>query len=275
MKVLITGGTGLLGKILSEKLKPQFDVIPLGDELHLEEDGVKERLSAYSPDYVIHLAAYTDVDGCEEHQNLAFRVNVLGTRYVVEWAQSQNIPVLYMSTDYVFNGEKMSPYFEYDSPDPINFYGRTKFIGEEFVKNYLQKFIIVRSSGLYGKGGKNFVNTILRIAEQRGKIWVVDDQVISPTYNLDLADGIVKILEGNGMGIYHIAGKGAVSWYEFAREIIDISGIDANVIPISTEESKRKAKRPPYSSLETTIFETEFVRLRGWKEALMSYLETK
>jgi len=275
MKVLIIGGTGLLGKILSEKLKPQFDVIPLGDELHLEEDGVKERLSAYSPDYIIHLAAYTDVDGCEEHQSLAFKVNALGTRCVVEWAQEKGIPLLYMSSDYVFNGKKHNPYFEYDTPNPINFYGRTKFIGEEFVKNYLEKFTIVRASGLYGKGGKNFVNTILRIAEQKSKIWVVDDQVISPTYNLDLADGIVKILKGNGMGIYHIAGKGAVSWYEFAREIIAISGINADVIPISTEESKRKAKRPPYSGLETSIFEREFVELRGWKEAVMSYLEAK
>jgi len=272
MKVLITGGTGLLGKILSEKLKNEFDVIILGDELHLEKDGAKERLNAYSADYILHLAAYTDVDGCETHQDLAFKVNVLGTKSVVEWAQDKNIPMLYMSTDYVFKGDKNTPYSEYDIAEPINFYGKTKFIGEEFVKNHLLRFVIVRSSGLYGKGGKNFVDTIIHIAKERDTIQVVEDQFISPTYTLDLADGIVSILKGNGMGIYHIAGKGEVSWYEFAKEIISISGIKTDVLPISTEASKRKAKRPPYSVLETDIFETEFYPLRDWKEALKSYL---
>jgi len=273
MQVLITGGTGLLGKILTEKLKPKFDIIPLGDELHLEMPGVKDRLMKYTPNYIIHLAAYTDVDGCEDNKNLAFKVNALGTRYVVEWAQEKDIPLLYLSSDYVFDGEKMSTYFEYDSPNPINFYGKTKFIGEEFVKNHLKRFIIVRTSGLYGSGGKNFVHTIIQIAKERESIQIVNDQIVSPTYNLDLANGILKILEGDGMGIYHIAGRGAVSWYKFGVEILGILGINTKVIPISTEISGRKAKRPPYSALETGIYEREFIPLRSWKEAVRAYLE--
>ncbi len=273
MKVLITGGTGLIGKILTERLKPRFDVISLGDELYLEKPGVKDRLRKYLSDYIIHLAAYTDVDGCEDNKDRAFKVNILGTRYVVEWAQEKQIPLLYVSSDYVFNGEKGSPYFEYDRPDPINFYGRTKFIGEEFVKNHLKRFVIVRTSGLYGGSGKNFVNTIIQVAKERKKIQVVNDQVVSPTYNIDLAEGIRKILEGDGMGIYHIAGKGAVSWYKFAVEILKIAGIRAEIIPISTKKSGRKAKRPAYSALETMIFEQEFVPLRNWEKAIREYLE--
>ncbi|HUW23671.1 MAG TPA: dTDP-4-dehydrorhamnose reductase, partial [bacterium] len=228
-----------------------------------------------------HSAAYTDVDGCETNRDLAFRVNALGTRNIALACQRFDTELLYISTDFVFNGEKGEPYLEFDRPDPQSIYAKSKYWGELYIKSLLSRFYIVRSSWLFGKNGKNFVTTILKLAKQKKEIEVVNDQIGSPTYTKDLARAIAQLIgterkdsttRASLYGIWHITNSGQCSWYEFAREILQDS--DVRVKPITSEELNRPARRPKFSILENSIWKLQgWKSLRHWKEALKDYLK--
>jgi dTDP-4-dehydrorhamnose reductase len=277
MKILVTGANGMLGTDLCALFRANnIEVIewdlPGNDITDVKR--TTSQIKRLSPDQIVHLAAYTDVDGCEVAKAKAYSVNVQGTWAVVIGAKEKNIPVLHISTDYVFDGEKEKPYLEDDVTYPINYYGLTKVQSEEIVKSKLKKFFIVRTSWLFGKSGKNFIKTILNIAKEKETIEVVRDQKGSPTYTKDLAQAILKVVQSDFFGIYHITNSGVCSWFEFAQEIIKQAGLNNKVIAITSDQSKRAAKRPKFSALNNHNYIKIFgTFLRPWREALAQYLK--
>jgi len=230
------------------------------------------KIKGIKPDYLIHAAAYTDVDGSELHPEKAYLVNGIGTRNIAMACEAIDCPIIYISTDYVFDGSKKEPYNEWDIPNPVNKYGLSKLIGEYFVTSLTNKFYIIRTSWLYGKNGKNFVDSILRLLSEKDKIDVVNGQVGSPTYTMDFAIRLRELV-GKGYGTYHISNTSRCSWYEFALEIVRLKGIKAKVNPISSDRLNRPAKRPAFSVLENTMLRLEGLKeLRPWKDALKDYL---
>ena len=241
-----------------------------------QRDETFEKIIKQRPEIVIHAAAYIDVDGCELNPEKAKEVNALGTKNVAQACKECNCLLIYISTDFVFDGEKKSPYIESDQPKPINIYGRSKLEGEEFIPGILKKFVIVRSSWLFGKGGTNFVDTILQKAKTEESLKVVNDQYGSPTYTPDLAKAIAKLIELSDKinGLYHITNSDSCSWYEFALAIKEFASFDANIVPIPSEQYPSRTKRPKMSILENQRYR-ELVageNLRHWKEALEEYL---
>jgi dTDP-4-dehydrorhamnose reductase len=214
---------------------------------------------------VINCAAYTDVDGAEGDPDTAHGVNEVGARNVAEVAAR----VVYVSTDYVFDGTKTTAYLESDPANPLSAYGRSKLAGERATLTASPQSLIVRSSWLFGAGGRNFVTTMLRLGEQGGEVKVVDDQVGSPTFTGHLAEALVELAEGHGHGFMHVAGSGACSWYQFARAIFDRAGIEAELAPCTTEEFPRPARRPANSVLES---ERGAPELPAWQDGLDAYL---
>jgi len=278
MKILVTGAKGMLGTDLCALLRTnnmevfEWD-LPANDITEVKR--TVAQLKRIAPDRIIHLAAYTDVDGCEVNKSKAYSVNVQGTWAMVIGAKEINTPLLLMSTDYVFDGEKGSAYFEDDKTNPINYYGLTKVQSEQLVKGKLKKFYIVRTSWLFGKAGKNFVQTILKIAQEKENIEVVNDQIGSPTYTIDLAEAIYQIIQRDNFGIYHISNSGICSWFDFATEIIKQAGLNNQVIPITSEQLQRGAKRPKFSALNNHHYIKTFNHfLRPWREALADYLKS-
>ncbi|KPK00948.1 MAG: hypothetical protein AMK71_07380 [Nitrospira bacterium SG8_35_4] len=235
-------------------------------------DATALKIREAAPDYLIHSAAYTDVDGCEKDPGKALLINGIGTRNVVMACEDIQCPVVYISTDYVFDGTKGSPYSEWDSPNPINQYGVSKLLGEHFVMALTNRFYIVRTSWLYGRNGNNFVHTISRLLSERDEIEVVNDQVGSPTFTGDLAVALKELI-GRGYGIYHITNSSHCSWYKFAMEIARIRPGKAKINPTTTDRFQRPARRPLYSVLDNTVLRLDRGRqLRHWKEALKDYL---
>jgi len=288
LKVLITGISGMLGVDLYQALREEHEVIgldtrdfpctpspPVNKVDITELEGIKDLFSRLAPHFVIHSAAYTDVDGCEKDADKAYKVNALGTRNVALVCQKLDIPLLYMSTDFVFKGDKEAPYSEFDEPDPINIYGRSKLAGENYLIFFLSKYFIVRTSWLYGRWGKNFVATILKLAQEKSLLKVVDDQVGSPTCTKDLSQQIKRLVATELYGIYHITNLGRCSWYEFAQEILKLAGIKGTkVIPITSEELARSAARPKFSVLENYCLRLSLGNgMREWTEALKEYME--
>jgi len=290
LKVLITGISGMLGVDLYQTLKEKHEVVGFdlkefpstsflpppvqrGDIARIDE--VKRAFHELTPDFVVHTAAYTDVDGCEKNPDKAYKVNALGTQNVCLASQELNIPVIYISTDFVFDGKKDSPYVEFDEPRPISIYGRSKLAGEEYVKTLLNKYFIVRTSWLYGHYGKNFIETILQLASQKKELRVVNDQVGSPTYTRDLSGKIKELLPTELYGIYHITNSGSCSWYEFARETLKLADIKgAQLKPITSEELSRPAPRPGFSVLENYCLRLALGKsMRDWQEALRDYIK--
>jgi len=231
---------------------------------------VEKKLDLERPDVVIHCAAWTDVDGAEEAAEAAMAVNGSGSGNVAAAAATVGASVVYVSSDYVFDGAKGSPYVETDQPAPLSAYGRTKLAGEEAAAAANRRHFIVRSSGLFGIGGGNFVETMLRLAADHGEVLVVRDQVGSPTYTWHLAYGIVRLIEGIEFGIHHMAAAGACSWYEFAREIFEQAKVECNVLSATTEMLGRPAPRPPYSALASQ--REHAIRLPSWQDGLAGYL---
>lgn len=206
---------------------------------------------------------------------MCYAVNVLGTRYIAEAASKLGAKLLYVSTDYVFDGRKNEPYEIWDPPNPINHYGYTKYLGEEEVKKLVENYFIVRTSWVFGKHGKNFVKTMIGLAKEKREIKVVNDQVGSPTYTKDLAKLLVDMIQSERYGIYHATNEGYCSWYEFAVDILKLANMDVKVIPVSSEEFPSKAKRPKNSRLsKRSLDENGFSRLREWKKALKDFLNT-
>ena len=260
VKILIIGAGGMLGSDLCHVFP---DAIKLTHEnLDItKREQVIESLNKIKPDVVINAAAYTDVDGCEDNQELAFAVNGYGPGYLAEACARAGAKLVHFSTDYVFDGTK-EEYFEFDATNPINIYGRSKLLGEEKITENTDDYRIVRVSWLFGAHGRNFVNTMQSLSKEMETVKVVNDQFGKPTYTIDLAYKITEIIEF-GPGIYHISNEGVCSWYEFASAIID------NVVPCTSNEFPRKAKRPKYS----VLVNTKTSPMRHWKEALKDYLK--
>lgn len=274
MKIAFTGAGGMLGHAI-RKIFPDFDTNGFThDMLDITVlDDVVRRIKDVKPDFFIHAAAYTNVDQCESEAEHAYLVNGTGTRNIAMACEEIRCPLVYISTDYVFDGTKDAPYDEWDSTNPINKYGLSKLMGERFVSTLTSRFYIVRTSWLYGAHGRNFVDTIVRLLSERDKIEVVNDQTGCPTYTIDLAKAL-KALIGKGYGIYHITNSGSCTWYDFAVKIAEFRGLKKEIIPTTSDKFVRPAKRPPFSVLNNTMLRLEGIQvLQRWEEALGDYLK--
>jgi dTDP-4-dehydrorhamnose reductase len=271
MKILITGSKGQLGQELAEVLPGRgHEVVGLSrNELDIAEaDAVELAVGTHSPKLVVNAAAYTNVDGCETETELAYSVNALGPRNLAQACERRSCELLHVSTNYVFDGEDDRPYEPFDPPNPISAYGRTKLAGEEYVKHLMERWYVVRSAGVYGRG-RNFVRTMLRLGAQREVLKVKDDEFISPTYARDLAEGIAEVVEAGSYGLFHLTNAGSCSWYEFTREIFRLAGVEVELIPIPSLDYPLPAARPA-NGLLSSLGSPE---LRHWREALADYLE--
>lgn len=289
MKILITGSKGQLGNELkdiinkgyseigkvSEDIKNSqffdFDV----DKLDITDlKSVKNVLSTIKPDVVINCAAATNVDGCESDEDFAFKVNSLGPRNLAMICDEMGAKLVQVSTDYVFSGVGEKPLTEYDLTAPYSVYGKTKLLGENYVREFCSKYYIVRTAWLYGYVGHNFVYTMRRLGKEKDSINVVNDQIGNPTHANDLAYHILKLIETEEYGIYHCTGKGECSWYDFAKMIIELSGEKCIVNSCTSEEYKTPAKRPEYSSLDNMMLRnTVGDEMRNWQDAIKSFIE--
>ncbi len=267
-KVLVTGAKGMLGQDLCPILEDNGYEVFETDINNLDitnSQMIDEVFEAEKPEIVIHCAAYTNVDKAEEDLTTAKLINFKGTENIAKACKKYNSTMVYISTDYVFNGNGTRPYEPLDKTAPLNNYGLTKWEGEEAVRNNLEKYYICRTSWLYGHHGKNFVETMLSLAN-KSELKVVDDQVGCPTWTVDLANAIVKIMEVKPYGTYHTCGGGNTSWYGFAKEIFNQAKVSVNLKPCTTDEFPRPAKRPAYSIMNNSGL------LRDWKLALKDYL---
>lgn len=275
MRIAITGARGQLGRGLTESFQ--------GHELlliDLPEHDVTQRdiiplISDFGPELVIHAAAMTDVDGCERTPDVAYRVNALGTRNVALSCQRCDAPMLYISTDYVFDGTSDEPYLEYDEPNPTSVYARSKLAGEEFVRDLLKRFYVVRTGWLYARYGNNFVEKILQLADEKRELSVVTNELGSPTYAPDLAEAILRLIQHPLYGIYHLINEGICSRYEFAAKILEFAGKrDVQLRPVTTYA--RAARVPRHAVLRNFSAATQLgIVLRPWEEALRAYSEER
>lgn len=284
MHILLIGANGQLGSDLTKTLT-DVDLAPLThwDVDICEPVGLRETLRRHAPDVVINTAAYHKVDECEINVEKTFAVNTHGVRNLALACKEQDCALLHMSTDYVFGSdtERRTPYTETDPPSPINVYGIAKLAGEYFVRYILDRYWIVRSQWLYGvagasgKGG-NFVELMLRLAREGRDIKVVDDQVGSPTYTVDLARKITQLIKTEHYGLYHITNRGACTWYQFACKIWDLSGLSPNAEPTTTAAFGAVATRPAYSVMDNKALRAIGLDdMRSWEEALGDYLEER
>ena len=276
MKIMIIGSEGMLGHDLVDVLSVDNEVCTTTiDTLDITDiNKTIKTVKEYNPDVLIHAAAFTDVDGSESNPDLAFKVNATGTRNVAVACQKADCAMVYICTDYVFDGTNSSPYREYDQTHPLGVYGKTKHTGELYIRDLLNKFYIIRTSWLYGYHGPNFVTTMLNLAKKTKNINVVNDQIGSPTYTVDLANAIALLIKKPTYGIYHVTNSENCSWYDFAAEIFKQSKVDVNLKPVTTEEFPRPAPRPKYSVLENYNWNMEgYPRMRSYKEALTDYLK--
>jgi dTDP-4-dehydrorhamnose reductase len=273
VKLLVTGAAGMLGNdLMLAAANAGHDVVGFG---HTELDITDERALARKvdlerPDVVINAAAWTDVDGAETAEEAATAVNGEGAGKVAAAAAGVGAKVVYVSSDYVFDGESEAPYSETDQTNPISAYGRSKLAGEVATIAANRRHFVVRSAWLFGIGGPNFVETMLRLASDHGEVLVVRDQVGSPTYTWHLAYGIVRLIEGGAFGIHHMAAEGSCSWYDFAREIFDQAKIECKVMSGTTEMLGRPAPRPAHSVLVSQ--REHAIRLPAWTDGLAGYL---
>jgi dTDP-4-dehydrorhamnose reductase len=291
MKVVITGAAGMLARDLVNALAPRYELFlvdriasSLGKEhefacIDLVDDrGAIPAIRDSGASLVFHCAAYTDVDGAEEHVDEAYRGNALAAARVCAACREAGIPLVAISTDYVFDGTKKGAYCEFDQPNPLSVYGKSKLWGEQLALQSGARAAIVRTSWLFGAGGRNFVKTIMHLAGQRDSISVVDDQRGSPTYTLDLAQSLATLAEGllSGRpfeGIWHLSNSGVCTWYEFAEAIVSLAGLAARVEPISTDALGRPAQRPRNSALQDLRWRLEGLPpRRHWRAALEAYL---
>jgi dTDP-4-dehydrorhamnose reductase len=276
VKVLIVGAAGMLGRdVVLAAGNAGHDVVGFGrTELDVTDAAALERkFGQERPDVVVNCAAWTDVDGAEDAEERATAVNGAGAGNVAAAAAAQGASVVYVSTDYVFDGAKGSPYVETDQPAPASAYARGKLAGEEATAAANKRHFVVRSAGLFGIGGRNFVETMLRLAEVQNEVLVVRDQVTSPTYTWHLAYGIVRLIEGVEFGIHHMAAAGACSWYDFAREIFEQAQVECKVLSATTDMLGRPAARPPYSALVSQ--REHAIELPPWQDGLAAYLSQR
>jgi dTDP-4-dehydrorhamnose reductase len=277
MRILVLGARGMLGTDLFNEWRSD-ELIPAGSgEADLRDFSQVEKLiQKVRPDWIINSAAYTDVDGCEKNHDLAFAVNATGVENVARAAQSTDARIFLVSTDYVFDGQGTHPYETTDPIAPLNVYGASKAAGEEALRKNHSAWCIGRTSWLFGVHGPSFPEKILRAAETRPELSVVNDQIGSPTYTRDLARAIRDLVLKDARGIVHISNEGICSWFDFAREILSQSGRGSvPVHPISTDQSTRPARRPNYSVLSPTSLHAYGICTRPWQEALRSFLKER
>lgn len=276
MKVLVTGVKGQLGYDVVKRLN-LLGIACKGVDIEdfdlTDEAAVLNGICAYGPDAVVHCAAYTAVDKAEENRELCYRVNVLGTRNVAMACREIDAKMIYISTDYVFNGQGETPFAPEDTKEPINYYGETKARGEDEVTRLLNKYFIVRISWVFGINGANFVKTMLRLGKEKDELTVVGDQIGSPTYTFDLAVLLCDMLQTEKYGVYHATNEGLCSWAEFAQEIMAQAHLNMKIRPILSSEYPAKAKRPYNSRMSKEKLEQNgFGRLPDWRDALQRYL---
>ncbi|MGH0683688.1 dTDP-4-dehydrorhamnose reductase [Bacillus mycoides] len=276
MKILVTGYNGQLG----------YDVVKRGEKQGLEmqgigiedlditnESAVYEFVDNVKPDAIIHCAAYTAVDKSEDDKDLCWNVNVEGTKYLATAAKKLNAKFVYISTDYVFDGEGTHEFVETDAPNPVGYYGLTKYEGEKVVRSLIDNNFIVRISWVFGINGNNFIKTMLRLGETRDELNIVGDQIGSPTYTYDLARLLVDMVVTEKYGTYHATNEGFCSWAEFAQEIFETAGEDVKVNSITTEEYPTRAVRPKNSRMsKQKLIDNGFKPLPTWQEAVKHYI---
>lgn len=280
-KILLFGADGILGSAVAKRFSDaRLDdrSFELFESTELEGD-ITEReetilyIMSIAPSLVINCAGYTDVDGCESNTTQAYQVNADGAAYIAEACENAGAKLIHISTEYVFDGTKDIPYTEDDTPNPLSEYGRSKTAGERAIQRRLKDCVIVRTSWLYGPNGKNFVDTVLRLADEKDEITMVNDQRGAPTFTVDLADGIYRLSKSGVNGIYHLANGGWCTWYEFAEKALALAGKQLKMRPVSSDELNRPAARPRNCMLDCSKIERDTgIGLRPWAEALEDYL---
>ncbi len=277
MKVLVTGVKGQLGfDVVKELEKRNMEAVGVDiEEMDITDgESVNSVIRDAAPDAVIHCAAYTAVDAAEDNEELCRKVNAEGTQNIANVCKALDIKMIYISTDYVFDGQGERPWEPEDERGPLSVYGQTKYEGELAVQNTLDKYFIVRIAWVFGVNGKNFVKTMLRLSETHKKITVVNDQYGSPTYTYDLARLLVDMILTEKYGVYHATNEGICTWYEFACEIFKQAGVEMEVTPVTSAEYPAKAKRPENSRMsKEKLSDNGFERLPSWQDALKRYLE--
>jgi dTDP-4-dehydrorhamnose reductase len=273
MRITIFGATGMLGKALMRRWTGD-EVTGFGSAQAdiRDPEQVQRAVQQTRPEWIVLSAAYTDVDGCEINPTLASAVNTHGATDVAKAAASAGSKLLFVSTDYVFDGRNTSPYETSDRRNPINIYGKTKAEAEERIIAILPDCCIVRTSWLFGPGGKCFPDTMLNLAASRPEIDVVNDQRGCPTYTLDLSDAIIQLCRAGAQGIVHCTNSGDCSWYEFASEILREAGLKTVVRPTTSEKFVRPAERPKYSVLSSASLSRYQIQMRPWQQTLADYL---
>ena len=276
MKVAVIGASGLLGQALMREWSGDKVVGLSSHDVDIRDPGkVREVVGNLRPEWIVLSAAYTDVDGCESHQDLALSVNRDGAVNVGEAAKEVGAKMVFLSSDYVFDGEKGSPYEVGDARNPQSVYGRSKAEAEVRLLEVLPQCCIARTSWLFGTGGKCFPDTILKLAASRPALDVVDDQHGCPTYSVDLARAIIELCRRNAGGIVHVTNAGNCSWFEFAREIVSVAGLTTDVRPVSTRQMPRPARRPAYSVLSPRSLAQWGIAIPTWQDALRRYLQER
>jgi dTDP-4-dehydrorhamnose reductase len=277
VSILIVGAQGMLGSDLMETINHSRQVVGVDiEECDItDQQATRDTIVRIKPGWVINAAAYTQVDQCETDSEKAYKVNTEGISNLALVCKEINTKLLHVSTDYVFDGKTKNPYREEDPVNPLSVYGNSKCRGESAVQDLLDDFIIVRTGGLYGKRGVNFVNTIVKMARERDELRVVNDQWMSPTCTVDLSKAIGTLVKLSSRGIFHIVNSGFCTWYEFACKIVAITNSPCRVVPISSDELDRPAPRPAFAVLNCSKYsKITGMELRPWEEALTDYLST-
>jgi dTDP-4-dehydrorhamnose reductase len=275
MVVAVTGASGQLGQAL-QFIAPSYpDIIfhfaSSADVDITDRHSIRNFFENYKPDACINTAAYTAVDKAESEPEKAFAINVTGARNIAEVCKEHNVVLVHISTDFVFDGTKNNPYTEEDNPNPQSIYGKTKLLGEKEIQSVLKKYYIIRTSWVYSRFGNNFMKTMLRLAGERDKLTVVNDQTGTPTNAVDLAEAIVTILKSDkeAFGIYNYSNEGSCSWYDFAKKIFEVNKVNIDLLPVPTLSYPTPAQRPAYSVLDKNkIIRTFGLRISRWNEAL-------
>lgn len=274
MRILITGAQGQVGQALVAALGSQHELVPVSHaDLDISAAAASSRLLELQPELVIHPAAFTNVDACAREPDRALLINGLGTKHVALACQQLDVPLVYVSTNEVFDGQARTPYLEFDQPRPINPYGYSKWVGEQLVQQLVRKFYIVRIAWVFG-GERNFVRTVLRLGRERAELAMVDDEIGNPTYAPDLAVAIARLIEQPAYGVYHLVNEGYCSRFDFAREILRQAGLDqVQLRPIKLADYRRDSTPPPFGALRNFVAATDLgIQLRPWQAALADAL---
>lgn len=286
LKIALIGVNGQLGTDINSHFKEKGIIVAglVGlTDINVSDYKTSENtIKSIDPDLVINTAAFHDVDLCEDEARSAFEVNVMGVRNLAIICKKMDIPLMHFSTDYIFDGEKKEPYIEDDCAGPLSLYGISKLAGEQIIQYMLDKYYIIRLSGLYGhagsvgKGSTNFVEQMIKMSEKEKEIKVVNDQVLTPTSTIDVAEKLFELIQTGKYGVYHMTNTGSCSWYEFACEIFRLMKLPVKIFPTTTEEFGARARRPKYSVLDNfNLRKIGLADMRNWKEALKDYIESR